>query len=75
MHIQNISQGGIGFTISGVHHLEKKQTLQIEFQLNDRNQTKLSKLAEVCTINKNKIGCKFIEPQLMEKSLGFYLRP
>ncbi|RUM34181.1 MAG: hypothetical protein DSY58_08365, partial [Desulfobulbus sp.] len=75
IHIQNISLGGIGFTVSGVHNLQKKQILQIDFRLNDKNQSKLTKQAEVCIINKNTIGCKFLDSQPMERSLGFFLRP
>ena len=75
IHIQNLSLGGIGFTVSGVHHIEKGQILQLEFTLNDRHLSKLVKQAKVCTVDKNAIGCRFIESQATEKALGFYLRP
>ena len=43
IHINNISRGGVGFTVSGLHRIEKDQELQIEFQLNDKNKTVLKK--------------------------------
>ncbi len=75
IHIQNLSLGGIGFTVSGIHHIEKGQILQLAFTLNDRHQSAVNKQAKVCTVKKNAIGCQFLEKQPMEKALGFYLRP
>ena len=75
IHIRNISQGGIGFSVSGLHRMEKEQALQLEFHLNDKNQTKLIKQARICIVENNYIGCEFIDPDLLEKALGFYLRP
>jgi len=75
IHICNISRGGIGFTVSGLHIMEPGQTLQLEFRLNDKKQTKLIKQARICTVDNNYIGCQFVDQDLMEKALGFYLRP
>ena len=75
IHIRNLSLGGIGFTVSGVHHIERGQTLQLDFTLNDKHQSKIRKQAVVQTINQNYIGCRFIDSQVTDKALGFYLRP
>jgi hypothetical protein len=72
--IHNISRSGIGFTVSGRHHMEKDLTLILEFTLNDRNQTKLRKEAIIRSINRNYIGCQFPKNDPFEKALGFYLQ-
>ncbi len=78
IHIQDISRGGLGFTVSGIHNLKEKQIIGVEFQLNDRNMTTIRKRAEVRIVNKNKIGCKFAEiddtGSTIGKALGFYLQ-
>jgi len=73
IHIRNISRSGIGFTVSGLHKMQKKQTIQLEFRLNDKNLTKLTKQATIQTVNNNFIGCQFVEQYLIEKALRFYL--
>ncbi len=75
IQICNISQSGIGFTVSDLHEMKKGQTLQLEFRLNDKNQTKLVKQARIHSIENNYIGCQFIDQDFIEKALGFYLRP
>ena len=75
--IRNISRSGIGFTVTGVHHLEKDMTITLNFHLDDKNQTKLQIKAIVCTVNNNSIGCKFSADSTIvgERALGFYLQP
>jgi hypothetical protein len=74
VQIRNISLSGIGFTVEGLHMLEPEQTLELEFQLNDKKQTSLVKQVRICTVDKNYIGCEFIHQEALEKALGFYLR-
>lgn len=74
IHVNNISRGGVGFTVSGIHRIEQDQELQIEFQLNDKNRTVLKKQALVISVRQNTIGCAFKCNVEMEKALGFYLR-
>lgn len=74
IHIKNISRNGLGFTVSGIHHMKPGQTIRLEFILNDNNQTKLIKEAEIRLIEKNYIGCRFLNEDRLEKALGFYLR-
>ncbi len=75
IHIHNISREGIGFTVTGLHHLEKGLELILDFQLDDKKKTKLRKEAVVCLVEKDYIGCKFVSTAAEEKALGFYLRP
>ena len=74
IHIRNISRGGIGFTVSGIHSLEPGLPLILDFTLNDKKMTRLRKQALVRTVNGNYIGCQFPENDPVEKALGFYLQ-
>ena len=75
IHVTNISQGGLGFTVSGLHRIEKDQLLLVEFQLNDKKKTVLKKRALVKSVQQNIIGCQFKDDVAMDKALGFYLQP
>lgn len=74
IHVINISQSGLGFTVSGLHRIEKDQLLLVEFQLNDKKKTVLKKRTVVKSIQQNIIGCQFKDDVAMEKALGFYLQ-
>ena len=74
IHINNVSRGGVGFTVSGLHRIEKDQEVQIEFQLNDKNKTVLKKQAVVKSVRQNTVGCEFRCTAEMDKALGFFLR-
>ena len=74
IHIHNISRGGLGFTISGQHYIEKDQELHVEFQLNDKKKTVLKKQVVVRSVQQNTIGCEFKWDVEMDKALGFYLQ-
>ena len=74
IHINNISRGGLGFTVSGLHRIEIGQELLIEFQLNDRKRTHLKKQAVVRSVRQNAIGCQFKDKTDMDRDLGFFLQ-
>ncbi len=74
VHISNISRGGLGFTVSGVHRIEPGQELMLEFQLNDRKKTQLKKQAIVRSVQQNTVGCQFKDKTDMERDLGFFLQ-
>ncbi len=74
IHLNNLSRGGVGFTVSGLHRIEPKQTLQIEFQLNDKKKTTIKKKALVKSVQQNLVGCQFEADVEMEKDLGFFLK-
>ena len=75
IHIRNISREGIGFTVTGMHHLEPGLELTLKFRLDDKQKTKLEKKAIVRLVEKNYIGCQFVKTAVEEKALGFYLQP
>jgi len=74
IHINNISRGGVGFTVSGLHRIEKGQELYIEFQLNDKKKTTLKKRVLVKSVLQNTIGCQFKDTVEMDRALGFFLQ-
>ncbi len=74
IHIHNISKGGLGFTVSGLHRIIKDQELQLEFQLNDKKKTGFRRQALVKSVQQNTIGCQFKDNVEMEKVLGFFLQ-
>ncbi len=74
IHINNISRSGLGFTVSGLHRIEKDQELQVEFQLNDKKKTVLKRRVLVKSVLQNNIGCQFKDTAEMEPALGFFLQ-
>jgi len=74
IHIKNISQGGLGFTVSGVNTIEKGHRLLVAFELDDKRKTPMKKEVVVQSVTDNFIGCRFTSTQLYEKELGFYLK-
>lgn len=74
IHINDISRSGLGFTVSGLHRIEKDQQLQVEFQLNDKKKTVLKRRVLVKSVLHNNIGCQFQDNAEMERALGFFLQ-
>jgi hypothetical protein len=74
MTVKDISQGGVGMTITDSHELQIGSVLNLTFQLDDRKNTLLKKKAIVRTIKGNFIGCEFTDRDLYEKEIGFYLK-
>ena len=72
--IKNISQGGIGFTVSGTNTIEVGHRLMISFQLDDKKKTALNKEVVVQSVSDDFIGCCFESDQAYEKEIGFYLK-
>ena len=75
IQINNISRGGLAFSVSGPHNLTAGHHAIVEFTLNDRKQTVLSKRVIIKTVYENNIGCEFINQADLGKDLGFFLRP
>lgn len=48
--------------------------MKISFQLDDKKQTQIEKIAIVHHVDKDYVGAKFTESQAFERDLGFYLR-
>ena len=74
IHIVNISQGGLGFTVSGINTIEEGHRLEVSFELDDKKMTSLQKEVVVQSVSEDFVGCRFSASQAYEKELGFYLK-
>ena len=74
IHVRNISQGGIGFTVTGINTIEVGHRLEVSFQLDDKKQTSLKKEVMVQSVSNDFVGCRFVAGGAYEKELGFYLK-
>lgn len=72
--ITNLSLSGACFKIRGLHDLKDGQLGTLEFKLDNRKQTELFKHVIIRSVNKDEIGCEFLDQQAFERELGFYLR-
>jgi len=75
MRVNNISRSGVGFSVSGHHDINIGQKALVNFKLNDKKQTELTKKVLVKSIRDNSIGCEFIHQNQIGKDLGFFLQP
>ena len=74
--IVKISLGGIDFfsTKSG-NFIKKDDVLEVSFHLDDAKHTLIRRKVRVQSEDENNFGAVFLEPQLYDKELGFYLLP
>lgn len=75
MQITNISSGGLQFVTTYDHTIELGQKARVNFTLDDRNHTELTKNVIVQSVNDRVIGCRFAEGEYVEQALRFYLFP
>ena len=73
MIVKNISRTGIGFTSLSMHSLNKNDKIRIKFALDDRKRSEIDKEIIVRMVNNKYIGGKFVDSDLFDKALGFYL--
>lgn len=71
----NLSLGGVCIELKGNHSLTIGDKGILEFTLDDRKATTITKQIIVKGISTNLIRCEFIEDRAYQKALGFYLRP
>lgn len=72
--INDISRNGIGFTVTNPHNIEVGQKILLDFSLDNRKKTILSKEAIIRSVKNDQIGCEILGNQAFEKDLGFYLQ-
>jgi PilZ domain-containing protein len=75
MQVTNISRSGIAFSVSGMHDIHIGQKALLNFKLDNKKQTELTKKVMVKSIQDNYIGCEFVNQSQIGKDLGFYLQP
>lgn len=72
--IINLSETGLCFKVRGVHNIKEGNHGVVEFTLDNRKQTEMTKKFIVRNITANSIGCEFLDQQAFERELGFYFR-
>jgi hypothetical protein len=74
MFIEDVSEGGIGFTVAVNNNLRVGELLRVEFTLDDSNSSRISRTVQVRTVKDGAVGAEFCDFKI-DKALGFYLRP
>ena len=75
IQVNNISRSGVGFSVSGMHNITIGQKALLNFRIDNKKQTELTKKVMIKNIRDNSIGCEFINHNQIGKDLGFYLQP
>ena len=60
--IEDISQGGIGFRVAEEPDIKVSQVFQVEFILDNKNQTTISKTLIITHVSGRRIGAEFCDP-------------
>ena len=75
MTVRNISLTGIGFETLSPHGLGKGDEIRVRFTLDDAKQSEIERDVIVRVVKDKYIGGEFSDPNLYDKTLGFYLMP
>jgi hypothetical protein len=75
MTVKNISSSGIGFETYNPHDLVKGDAVRVRFALDDAKRSEIEREVIVRVVKDRYIGCEFSDPDLYDKTLGFYLMP
>jgi len=76
MAVESISLSGIDFVnLTSGNLIMLNDILDVSFYLDDNNKTFIQRKAKVTASDKNTINAIFINFQLYDKDLGFYLMP
>jgi hypothetical protein len=76
MAVESISLAGIDFiNLTTGNLIMKNDMLEISFHLDDNSHTLIKRKAKVTSSDENMINAAFINFQLYDKDLGFYLMP
>ena len=73
--VKNVSMDGIGFVPLFQHNTEANDTIEVTFTLDNNDATVIEKKAIVKMSTANYIGCEFVEKDVYNKALGFFLMP
>ena len=71
--IRDLSMSGIRFETFILPPISADDTLEVTFKLDNPSRKKIRKKVKVIWVDGHKVGAKFIERNLYEKDLGFYL--
>ena len=72
--ITDISLSGVRFRVNNTAGLTVGKRGHIEFKLDNKSKTRLSRDFTIRSIGENSIGCEFLKDNEYDKVLGFYMR-
>jgi hypothetical protein len=72
--IRDLSMVGVRFESFMPLPISSDDTLDVTFKLNNPSRKEIRKTVKVVWVNGLKVGAKFIEKELYEQDLGFYLK-
>lgn len=73
MLVVNISKGGVGLQIPGIHKTQEGDKLLVNFVLDDVHSSDIEKKVVVRLVEGSFVGCEFVEASHHDKAIGFYL--
>lgn len=74
MQITNVSTGGLQYNVVGLNRLYPGCILDLDFELDDKNNSQIKKQALVRHVRDNVVGCEFVDTGTSDRALAFYLR-
>lgn len=74
MQISNVSAGGLQYHLVGLNRLFPGCILDLEFQLDDKQCSRIKKQGIVRHVYDNVVGCEFVDNKASDRALAFYLR-
>ncbi len=72
--ITDISLSGVRFRVNNTSGLTVGKQGHINFKLDNKSKTRLSRNFTIRSISENSIGCEFQQDNEFDKVLGFYMR-
>ena len=72
--IEDISASGIRFASLKPHYISRNDTVELKFTLDNQMRTQIQELVKIVWIIDRNVGAEFMNPKLLEKDLGFYLK-
>ena len=72
MVVKNLSKTGLRFYSSRVSLIDPGDLLMVRFNLDNSNKALIHKKAQVISIQKNEVGCRFEGADEYDITLGFY---
>jgi|GEM_PF-249768 len=75
MQINNISRSGVSFSMTGNHDMKVGQKVLLNFKLDDKKRTEVTKKVIIRRIHTGSVGCEYTNQTQIGKDLNFYLHP
>lgn len=72
--IEDISATGTRFACIRPHYISRNDTVELKFTLDNQMRTQIQELVKIVWIIDRNVGAEFMNPKLLAKDLGFYLK-